>query len=292
MSPTSHGQRILIVVGALVACGRVSLDPPASGAAGTTAVAGGAGAAGTAPDTSGVACGKVHCAAKQVCCILNANCIDPATAALTCPKPSAPPKPSVPGARACGSNADCGTNEFCGTDDITCLGPGICQDRSNCGTSGGAPFCGCDGVTYPNVQTACRAGITTGARVGACGTVSRPGDADHDSVVYCGRDDQCPAGLICCAIYGKCVDPALPVLCTPPPASTRSACASDRQCDPMFEFCQGPGCSGPGGCVSVGGLCNGVLEPVCGCDGKTYTNESCTLAIPTRTAHAGACAPP
>jgi hypothetical protein len=123
--------------------------------------------------------------------------------------------------------------------------------------------------------------------------VSSPGDADHDPLIFCARDDQCPAGLTCCAFYGKCVDPALPDLCTPAPAGTRSSCLTDRQCFSGSEFCQGPGCAGPGGCVGVnGGACTGVLDPVCGCDGKTYTNEGCTIAAPVRTAHAGTCTQP
>jgi hypothetical protein len=303
LSTSTRLRLAALLTSALVAaCGRIPLDGPATGGAGSAAAAGsgaagagsgaagaGSGAAGAPTDMSGPACGKVHCAAKQICCLLDGSCIDPATAATACPRPPAPPDPSPPSARPCGSNADCAANEFCGTS-LACLGPGTCMDRNNCGTSWGAKFCGCDGKTYPDVQTACRAGVSTGPRVGACGTVSRPGDADHDPLIFCARDDQCPAGLTCCAFYGKCVDPALPELCTPPPAGTRSSCVTDRQCDPMFEFCEGPGCSGPGGCMSItSGSCTGVLDPVCGCDGKTYTSEGCTLATPVRTAHNGAC---
>jgi hypothetical protein len=291
--------RVAIVTAiAMSSCGRSPLDlPPAdpvggsssgAGMSGTSDVGGGAGAV----DMSGPACGGHRCAATQVCCVLNGLCIEPASARTVCPMPTTLPVPGPsPGTRLCGSNADCDANEFC-SPSIGCLSAGTCQDRSNCGTSTGTMVCGCDGKSYPNVQTACAAGIKT-QEPGACGSVSTPGDAGHDPVIFCGSDTQCPTGFACCAISGRCVDPSLfSALCVQPPAGTLLACLSDRQCLATFEFCNGPGCSGPGGCTVAGGECSGVLDPVCGCDGQTYTDASCTPSVPTRIAHAGACTPP
>jgi hypothetical protein len=170
------------------------------------------------------------------------------------------------------------------------------MDRANCGTSSGTPVCGCDGVTYKDVQTACRAGVATIGRFGACGVVNQPGstgaEAVHHTVTFCGQDKQCPSGQTCCAIYGTCLDPSVPYLCSFPPAGTRVPCLQDLDCRDG-EFCQGDGCSAPGGCVFGGSsMCTGLLEPVCGCDGHTYTNEGCTAAAGVRTSHTGACETP
>lgn len=67
-------------------------------------------------------------------------------------------------------------------------------------------------------------------------------------------------------------------------------CLEDRQCN-GFEFCFGSGCSGPGGCIGLSsGACGGELKPVCGCDGRSYTNAGCAAAAGVRTAHDGVCA--
>ena len=281
----------LIAVTAVVltaACGRVSLGPPTDS---TVDTAGASGSGGEGANTSGPACGDHRCAATQICCILDGTCIDPTSAATSCTKPTVLPRGALPGTRTCGSNADCTATEFC-EPSIGCLcGPGTCVERNNCGTSTGGAWCGCDGVSYPNVQTACRKGVKPQGP-GACGSVSTPGDTNHDPMIFCGSDIQCPNGLTCCPINGRCLDPTLPELCAPPPSGARQACLTDRQCFAEVEFCNGPGCSGPGGCVVAGGLCSGVLDPVCGCDGKTYTDDSCTLPAGVRTAHMGPCETP
>jgi hypothetical protein len=283
------------------ACGRVPLDlagdepatmPNPSAGTGGSSVAGASGTAGTG-GTSGGKCPGTKCGIGQVCCILDGTCISPSRAATDCPQPTTLPAYSLPGSVSCGSNADCKASEFCGST-TACLGPGQCMDRANCGTSTGPPFCGCDGVMYKDVQTACRAGVTTLAHLGACGVLNPPGgdDGSRKPETFCGNDAQCPSGQTCCARYGTCLDPSVSYLCSPPPPGTRAPCLEDLDCR-AAEFCQGDGCSGPGGCVGGGnGLCSGVLEPVCGCDGHTYTNEDCTVAAGVRTLHTGPCETP
>jgi hypothetical protein len=109
----------------------------------------------------------------------------------------------------------------------------------------------------------------------------------RDPVIYCATSDQCPQGQQCCSITNRCYDASIPYLCTFPPAGTSLSCLEDRQCSGS-EFCSGPGCSGPGGCVSPGS-CGGELKPVCGCDGKSYTNAACALSAALRIAQQGMC---
>jgi hypothetical protein len=236
------------------------------------------------PTSGGVICGGTYCLSNEVCCVIDGKCIDPTNAALSCQKPDAGIG-SVQ--RTCGSNTDCQPDEFCSPSQ-GCLGPGLCVARSNCGSSTGtSTFCGCDGKNYSSVQAACLVGIKTSAHPGACG-VGTPVGLGRDPVTFCGFDSQCPDGQKCCPISGKCYDRNISVLCSTPPLGTLASCVEDRQCD-VNEFCEGPGCSGPGGCLFEGGLCSGELMPVCGCDGRTYVDRSCTVPAGVRISHIGAC---
>ncbi len=287
-----QGQQCCLSTGNCVAPSRVASDCPE-------------------PTPRPAICGGVTCPTGQICCLLDGNCIDPSTAGTSCPKPSVPSNDgSLPSALPdsgflagasstgaslpCASNADCRPTQFCSTESqALCQGPGTCVSRSNCGySSGTAQYCGCDGVTYPDVQSACRAGVSTLSHF-PCGTPVDP-DAMPGSprtpVIYCATSDQCPQGQQCCSITGRCYDASIPYLCTSPPPGTTISCVDDSQCT-NIEFCSGSGCSGPGGCLAFSTAdCGGELKPVCGCDGKSYTNASCAVAVGVRTAHDGVCA--
>lgn len=52
-----------------------------------------------------------------------------------------------------------------------------------------------------------------------------------------------------------------------------SACISDKDCG-KWQFCEYLGCSAPSGrCVNVPQNCLALWNPVCGCDGRTYSND-------------------
>jgi hypothetical protein len=173
-----------------------------------------------------------------------------------------------------------------------CLGPGYCVANDNCGGSG-VPVCGCNGVTYPNKQTACGAGVAV-IGFGECGktqVIGAAGASGGKIVTYCATNAMCPPGEQCCSITGQCYDPALPALCSFPPEGTSFPCVDDGQCLDGPEYCFAETCDAPGGCVSVPGTgsCTGEVDPVCGCNGKTYLNKGCAAVDGVRVAHAGQC---
>src|SRR6185503_12788446 len=189
----------------------------------------------------------------------------------------------------------CAAGEFCASDTSLCLGAGRCVARHNCGSGTSLGICGCNGINYPNFEAACAAGVRIASYQYGCGSMWPPDGYSAGIVTYCGMDSQCPTGTSCCAITGRCYDPNKPGLCAFPPAGTRLPCLEDTDCvngwvgEPK-GFCWGPGCSGPGGCMIVGGLCDGELAPVCGCNGKNYMNEKCAQVVPVRVRNAGYCA--
>ena len=240
-------------------------------------------------------CGGALCGANEICCYTTGACFDAADRAA-CPTPSAEDVAEVPAEGApCASNADCAQDEAC-TGALHCEGAGSCMSRTNCGTSWGGPeMCGCDGLDYPNVQSACYNGAriaTPGAACGVSHEVGAGGSFASGLVVTgCGSDDDCAGGDSCCALTGRCYDPALPALCTEPPDGTDQSCLDDSHCLPG-SYCKRDGCEGPGGCASPGGAseCGIELEPVCGCNGVTYTSARCAAAAGVNVRQAGECA--
>ncbi len=246
-------------------------------------------------------CGGEQCASHEACCLLDGRCFDPDTERETCvPVKDAPDED---GRQPCASNLDCSSHEYCMADvDDQCLGPGHCQPRDNCGSCSSAgdhcSECGCDGITYPNVQTACVFGVRTVWNA-ACGKVHLLGgggaggeaDAPASPIVPCGSHGQCPSGQSCCFLTGECYDTDKPLYCDEPLKEGYRACLKDADCLWWDDFCMGQGCEGPGVCTSLGSVeCTGRWDPVCGCDGHTYQNADCAVSEGVRLASQGECA--
>lgn len=271
------------------------------GAGGNGAGPGGsvAGSQGVPIDPPGpVVCGGVECDAPLACCLATQLCFDPSVDADACPPPEQDADPW--GRPTCGSNADCDSGYFCQLENGLCQGTGHCHPIDNCGgcLDGGAgtcKVCGCDGNTYLNSQTACLARTNVVGWGGAgCGeTVTSGGGGSGGEIrehTLCAVDSHCEADDKCCSITGLCYPASDPDQCRLPPEGTRAPCTSNAQCA-SYEYCRGEGCSGPGGCVSLGSQseCGVTLEPVCGCDAVTYTSAACAASRGVRIANTGEC---
>ena len=92
-------------------------------------------------------------------------------------------------------------------------------------------------------------------------------------------------------ITGLCEDQTkMKDLCVFPGAGAYLPCVSDSDCPVGSGFCQGPTCGAPGGCIRKAfGECQGAMEPVCGCDGKTYMNVLCASQVLMPVDHQGPC---
>ncbi len=245
------------------------------------------------PPPGPVLCGGVACRENEICCVANGTCFDPKTQADACAPPADDQDPN--GRTVCSSNADCTAIEFCQPDNANlCQGSGHCQPIGNCGTcSPGCTVCACDGNTYPSIQDACLARTSVTFTYGACGESTTVGGGGTGgaatTVTPCGTNDDCATGELCCPITALCYPESDPDRCRTPPPGTTFPCTSNDQCR-AYEYCAGDGCSGPGGCKStLTHDCGVTLEPVCGCDGTTYTSAACAVEKGVRVAAAGNC---
>jgi hypothetical protein len=247
-------------------------------------------------------CGGSPCDPPLACCMATGECFDPNGDAGACRTPD--PDNDPQGRKACASSAQCGENEYCELSGLLCQGTGHCQPIGNCGGCEGDPpelcrVCACDGNTYPDPQTACRAGVNAVAATGtSCGEMGMEGGAGSSSIparnyTVCGQDAQCPSGSFCCSMVGRCYANGDRDICIPPPPGARIACKTTENCGDN-EYCFADGCTGPGGCVWMGSQggedCGVTIEPVCGCDGTTYTNAGCASMRGARVDHEGECA--
>lgn len=263
------------------------------------------------------ACNGGHCAAGQGCCYGTGRCYDLATPSA-CP---VPPRTADP--RACASDAQCAATEQCAqsSPSALCVGVGTCETRrvlTDCG--GGTAVCGCDGQFWPTSCAASQAGVRGrwNARCGeqvfpslgnvrecevpgtcgegySCDLAMQRCVADHP-LFACATDAHCPSGQFCCANTGLCVSSADRELCRSFPGDGFVGCRTNADCQLIqryegmsTRYCAGEGCGTVGSCDRVARNCSGELAPVCGCDGRSYTNACAAGAAMVRVAHAGAC---
>jgi hypothetical protein len=211
-----------------------------------------------------------------------------------CPMECCPPGSScLPGVppcepETCGgiAGSPCPGGQTCDLRDATCSIAdlaGVCVPKVEACPEFYQPVCGCDGVTYANDCFRLQAGATL-AREGRCEDRCCPAGAD------CGPANLPPCEMECCPPNARCtpeLPPCEPDFCGGIGGFT---CRDDEVCDLRDPTCGLADNSGV--CVPRPGGCPTVHDPVCGCDGVTYSNDCERLRAGATLAHQGECREP
>ncbi len=235
----------------------------------------------------------------------------------------------VTGPQPCGGNTGgiCPLGQVC--DPATCTqgAAGVCVPDPTGGPcpDGGKPECGCNEKTYPNTCYRLLASVAKKAE-GACPPNA---GAELCKIGPAGKQiGTCPAGAWCqvydtnpipCTGEGECVpvppvcdNSVLPVCgcdfqsygnaCKAGLAKANvkdtgacggGGCTEGQNTCGAGSYCAVPKgqCGGQGVCIQTADpqSCTGVIDPVCGCDNKTYANPGCAAVAGVVVKSNGAC---
>lgn len=102
------------------------------------------------------------------------------------------------------------------------------------------------------------------------------------------QDDSCATGVSVAEFDAPDWLQAAPA--APDKATTYKSCTANGQC-PKKDYCAKPvgDCKGKGECKARPDVCTEIFKPVCGCNGKTYSNDCVAAAAGVNVASEGAC---
>jgi hypothetical protein len=169
-----------------------------------------------------------------------------------------PDRPAGQCSRAAG--ATCEPGFVCHYAEIAQCGEtgaqGACFPMPSTCTKDYSPICGCDGRTYVNICVAHSYGVSP-RHAGPCATSAAPGT---------------PAGPT-----GTCG-----------PGGAVASCQTGFFC--LYSEAQYCGeASGPGTCIQQPTVCTKEWAPVCGCDGRNYSNDCVAHSHGVSIRHRGLC---